>query len=632
MAAPRWAAGFAAAAVLVLALAIPLWLNEGAEPSSPEAPSTTEAPTTTAVSTSVPPMVESWQRVGGLVMTRSVGLLNMTETTSGLVAVGFDPGEEDFRQRGVIFTSEDGVTWIRLAEDDPALNLGAVLIYGVTEGGPGIVAVGFGCENDAEPCMAYPTVWTSEDGTVWNRSAADPDVFGESGAMLDVVATEHGIIAAGGFYTGEGDTALIQPTVWLSQDGIEWERVWQGDGFDFSAATTITGFQALTVSPDGRVVGVGTAPNDQGDFVAAVWTTTDGRDWERIDPNSAAFTSDTNSDISVVDVASGPGGFVAVGTDGGTSVAIWHSPDGLDWTRADTDDQPFEYVGSLASVDALGTGWVAAGPHGFADMTGGTVTLWSSPDGLNWDRVHWIDPGYAMSVVTTDSGIAVAGAILGTDFHAAVWAGPAIDPAAPPPDPGPAPPPVAEEAIPLPEEGLSCEELADSGYGYGQVVSYWVWYDRPGDLDPDGNGAPCEAYFPTEEVEGVFGGAERLAVEIVTDYPTGTFSAAGPAVDDGVICAGGTIGFLGNPEAHPAAIFRWENLYTCDDRSGTFIFGADAFIDHDIDNVRRLAGTWDISSGTDGYVGLTGGGGADTVYVPDRSVIIGWVWLTTEEN
>ena len=107
-------------------------------------------------------------------MTPIVGLFDMVETQTGLMAVGFDPGEEDLRQNGVILTSPDGVNWARLAEDDPALNLGAVLIYGVIEGGPGFVAVGTGCENDAEPCVPYPTVWTSADGASWDRSSADP--------------------------------------------------------------------------------------------------------------------------------------------------------------------------------------------------------------------------------------------------------------------------------------------------------------------------------------------------------------------------------------------------------------------------------------------------------------------------
>jgi hypothetical protein len=235
-----------------------------------------------------------------------------------------------------------------------------------------------------------------------------------------------------------------------------------------------------------------------------------------------------------------------------------------------------------------------------------------------------------MSVVATDSGIAIAGAMAGVfDYYAAVWAGPSFDPAAPPPDPGPTEPPVQQEAVQIPEEGHSCEELVELGYEYIETVAYWVWYDRPSDLDPDSHAVPCEAYFPIEEVDEIFGGTEKLAVEVVTDYATSTFSATGPAVDDGVICTGGPLESRGNPDAHPAATWRWEVLHTCDDGSGTFILGVEAF--HE-DVGQRIAGVWDISSGTDGYVGLTGGGGVHTTYVPDQSVSIGWVWPAGQGN
>jgi hypothetical protein len=560
-------------------------------------------------------------------MTPVLGVFDMVETLSGLVVVGFT-GEEDSRPNGVILASADGVNWARLAEDDPTLNLGTVSMYGVTDGGPGLVAVGFGCENDVESCMPYPTVWTSTDGTAWDRSPANPEVFGELGALLDVVNTEHGLIAAGGVYATVDETELIQPTVWLSPDGLEWERVWQGEAYDFSAATTITGFQALATDTDGRVIGVGTAVNDDGEFVGAIWTSTDGRTWERIDPNSETFVSNTDSDVSIFDVAAGSGGFVAVGSDGGTEVAIWHSPDGLKWTRADTADQPFDYLGTLSAVDALGTGWIAAGPHGYADMNGGTVTLWTSPDGLTWDRVHSIDPGFAVSVVATDSGIAVAGTIFGTDeVHAAVWAGPLFDPAAPPAAPVPAPAPVQEEDVPVLEEGLSCQELVDLGFGYAQTFSYWVFYERSGELDPDGNGAPCEAFFPSEVIEEVVGGVEKLAVDISVDYTSGTFTATGPAVDDGIFCSGGSVEFVDNAEPQPRASWRWEDLYGCDDGGGTFVVGFNEFYA----DAQHVAGVWDISSGTDRYVGLAGGGGF-AVHDEVTSVIDGWVWLAAGGN
>lgn len=625
------AAALSAAIVVILVFgATALLFGGGEAPGDTTLSPATEVAPPTTVAHSPLSLPDVWQRVGTPVMRPIVGLFDMVETSSGLVAVGFDPGEEDSRQNGVILSSIDGVTWTRLAEDDPALNLGTVLLYGVADGGPGIVAVGTGCDDDTEPCAPYPTVWTSVDGTAWDRSSADQEVFGERGALLDVVASEHGLVAAGGFYTTDGGTELIEPTVWLSPDGVKWERVWQGDAYDYTTASAITGFQALAAGADGRVVGVGTAVNDRGEFVGAIWTSTDGRTWERIDQNSEVFASNTDSDVVIQDVAAGPGGFVAVGSDGGTEVAVWHSSDGLLWTRAATADQPFDYIGSLGSVDALGTGWVIAGPHGFSDATGGTVTLWTSPDGATWDRVHSVDPGYAMSVVAIDSGIAIAGAIAGVlDYYAAVWAGPSFDPAAPPPDPGPTEPSAQQEAVQMPDEGLSCDELVDLGYEYIETVAYWVWYDRPSDLDPDSHGVPCETHFPIEEVDEIFGGTEKLAIEVVTDYASETFSATGPAVDDGLVCANGTIEFGGNPDAHPAAIWRWEDLHTCDDGSGTFILGVEAF--HE-DPGQRIAGVWDIPSGTDRYEGLTGGGGVHTTYVPDETVSIGWVWPAENES
>ena len=96
----------------------------------------------------------------------------------------------------------------------------------------------------------------------------------------------------------------------------------------------------------------------------------------------------------------------------------------------------------LSAVAALEKGYIAAGPHGFADQRGGWATLWTSPDGSTWDRVQTMGDGYAMALAVTDAGTAVAGGMPGIDnFYAAVWAGPNFDPAAPPADPQPPPPP-----------------------------------------------------------------------------------------------------------------------------------------------------------------------------------------------
>lgn len=627
-----------AALLVMVAVGLPILFLGGRESIVIDQPATTVAPpvATTLPPTTLPPSpvatLDSWQRVGADVMQPVVGLFDMTQVGSRLIAVGFDPGEEDRRQNGVIFASNDGVTWTRLAEDDPALTMGAVLIYGITGGGPGLVAVGLGCEDDTAPCTAHPTVWTSVDGTSWTRSAPDPAIFGESGAMMDVAATDYGIVAAGHIgELGPDDAYFTRSSVWLSADGAEWSRVWEAGLDDASASPSSSGFFALTVGPDGLIVGVGEAENEDSELVAAVWVSIDGRDWERIEPNSSAFGSDIGVDVTMLDVAWGPSGFTAVGTEGGTQVAIWQSPDGRSWTRVDTTDQPFGTTGTLSAVAALDTGFVTTGPHGFAGGDGKLVTLWTSPDGSTWNRVQTLGPGYTMAIVVTDAGISVAGATPdATDFHAAVWAGPAFDPDAPPPDPLPFSPPTTIEgtSTDLPEigtleEGISCEELATPGYSYAEAVTYWTRYGMLTDLDPDGNGLPCEDEYPTSDVAAVYGTEGALSIHMAVGlFDEHIFLATGPAVDAGIICPAGTVDFVGK------AVF-----YTCDDGTGTFVVGYDTFISIEAD-VREY-GIWNIVSGTGNYQSLTGGGGFDTsVTLPDTwaDSLTGRLTPGTDEN
>jgi len=635
-----WAvAGFAFAVVLVIGFGLALLRAPfgGEDVTVTDQPTTTVASVITTLATSPVVELDSWQRVGADVMQPVVGLFDMTQVGSWLIAVGFDPGEEDLRQNGVIFSSDDGVIWSRLAQDDPALTLGAVLMYGIAEGGPGMVAVGMGCEDDTAPCAAYPTVWTSVDGTSWTRTSADPDIFGESGAMMDVAATDYGIVAVGSIgELGPDDAYFTRSSVWLSADGVNWTRVWEDDLVDASASPSSSRFSALAVDPDGLIVGVGEAENQNSELVAAVWVSIDGHAWERVEPNPSAFGSENGLDVFMLDVAWSSDGFTAVGTEGGTQPAIWKSPDGLSWTRIDAADQPFDATGTISSVAALDAGFVAAGPHGFADQKDGPVTLWTSRDGSIWDRVHTTGSGYAMSIVVTDAGIAVAGGMPeDNDFHAAVWAGPAFDPDNPPSDPLPSSPPttVEEPSTGLAEigtldEGLSCEELATPGYSYAEAVAYWMWRDKPADLDPDANGLPCEDAYSASDVIDVYGEPDAHSVQLIASHSTGTFIATGPAVEAGIICATGSIDYTEDPEPIGLGVLlRWEDIYTCEDNSGTFILGVDEYIVIE----PAMYGIWNIVSGTGNYQSMNGGGGTDSIF-GDYDISMGRLWFPTDEN
>ena len=189
--------------------------------------------------------------------------------------------------------------------------------------------------------------------------------------------------------------------------------------------------RSVVEGPDGLLVAVGATLDENGEDIATVWTSRDGRQWEGIEPDNTVFTPGT----VMVDVALGEHGYVAVGTDDGTDAAIWQSPDGATWARIDTASQSFDDVGSLNSVAVLDAGYVTVGSRAWIKGASGVVTVWTSPDGGTWDRVHSIAGGYASGVVVGDDDIAISGGTRDGRSVAAVWVGPRIDPEAPPLEP-----------------------------------------------------------------------------------------------------------------------------------------------------------------------------------------------------
>ena len=251
--------------------------------------------------------------------------------------------------------------------------------------------------------------------------------------------------------------------------------------------------RATVQGPDGGLVAVGAMLDQDGESTAAVWTSTDGSTWNRIDPTSPVFGQKT----AMTDVTWGSDGYVAVGTEDEITPAIWTSPDGDSWTRVDISNQPFDHIGPPGSVAALDAGYVTVGPQGFIDAPGGVVTVWTSPDGVTWDRVHSITEGYTSGVVVVDGGIAVSGGMpYDNDYHAAVWVGPRFDPDAPPPEP-PMPQSLGEEGEGPPVDPATIEG-ADVGSG-------------------DPNVAPAGDDYATLE-----SGEARLPLGQITDVPDST--------------------------------------------------------------------------------------------------------------
>ncbi|MCJ7780873.1 MAG: hypothetical protein MUQ27_08595, partial [Acidimicrobiia bacterium] len=301
---PVWVAAGSALLVLVLVGAPLLFFGSGDLPTVDQPAATTAAPMIT------PPAVHAWVgvRPGFVGPADTVdGTFDMTAVGSRLFAVGFVPGEDE-RQNGVILASDDGVNWVRLAGNDPALTLGNVLMYSVTGGGPGLVAVGAGCETETSTgqCALHATAWASVDGTSWTRTPEDPAIFGDgttqSSGMYGVADTSHGLIAVGSMEyrtvddEGVKEMVTIHPAVWISDDGITWERAWEGTGSavdpnDYS--DVYVSMDSVVEGPDGRLVAVGATLDENGEDIATVWTSVDGRQWERIEPDNSVSSPGT---------------------------------------------------------------------------------------------------------------------------------------------------------------------------------------------------------------------------------------------------------------------------------------------------------------------------------------------------
>ncbi|HYH27453.1 MAG TPA: hypothetical protein VEA19_01610, partial [Actinomycetota bacterium] len=246
----------------------------------------------------------------------------------------------------------------------------------------------------------------------------------------------------------QGLVALGGTSAWFSSDGLDWQQAAvpelppdllredaYGGYFDAFSVDKMS-MTAVAASPD-RIVAVGSATLEWDLFTdepltrVVIWTSNDGRAWTEvpIDPDvfppaEAAANRAGGPGVKIQDpgsridhIAWGPGGFVAIGSDGGevihggpareTAIAVWVSEDGLEWERVPTGVFTSRYPNELkyASPVLFGVEGVAAGPAGYVAVgsDGGCrfgfdpprpcpapseVVIWTSSDGRSWTRVR----------------------------------------------------------------------------------------------------------------------------------------------------------------------------------------------------------------------------------------------------
>ena len=264
--------------------------------------------------------LDDWAVFGGPGRQRINGV---TASGPGLVAVGY---EKHAGKRAAVWVSADGMTWSRVSDDSPPFSEEShtLVMWSVTTGGPGLVAVGSDEPWENGDNGSDAAVWVSEDGYDWTRVPDSDAAFGgpRDQVMRTVTAGGPGLVATG---SDEYSTA-----VWVSADGYHWEKqvVFPADG---PGGTWI----AEVVAAGSGLVAVGEAPKTSVlDRVAAAWFSEDGYTWIRY-PESAfptIGTCPTPRDepwcyTSIGGIAVGGPGLVVVGADpsreGATEAAVW---------------------------------------------------------------------------------------------------------------------------------------------------------------------------------------------------------------------------------------------------------------------------------------------------------------------
>ena len=104
-----------------------------------------------------------------------------------------------------------------------------------------------------------------------------------------------------------------------------------------------------------------------------------GRSWQLAPVRTASGRQPPLSYLATR-VAGGPHGWVAIAT--GAPGSLWTSPNGRFWTLAATHGLPTQPGDSIWVLTATAQGFLAAGQG-----AGGQAVIWTSPDGVTWQRM-----------------------------------------------------------------------------------------------------------------------------------------------------------------------------------------------------------------------------------------------------
>lgn len=310
----------------------------------------------------------------------------------------------------------DGVLvgWGDLGVDEAVFG-GAVITDAVSVGGRAVVV---GCNESDGSAVQFP-IWYSDEAVAWIApTLAAAPTSGQYACLDQVLATPHGLFAAGvlglfrsddgsawaevelpgftygavtaAFAVGERVTVLVsraslaESTVadmWTTTDGETWMPVTDG-----TAAVFDNGGVADVVAFGDRLVAVGSQPGGEWVPTAAAWSSTDGLVWQRTTPVGEGFADD-----AMVGVVAADGGLVAVGVCTDTNqLCAWRSVDGTTWVPEPAPVEEFDPSVShivAGAVTVVGGDVFVVGSRYVAASETFEPRLWHRAPGGTWERL-----------------------------------------------------------------------------------------------------------------------------------------------------------------------------------------------------------------------------------------------------
>jgi hypothetical protein len=188
--------------------------------------------------------------------------------------------------------------------------------------------------------------------------------------------------------TFDENAPYITMTPWVSSDGLSWQR---GQPLDVGGISDSSRIADMFEGPGGLVavdqddlIDSDQSGNEVvwGNAVTALWTSTDGKAWKRVD-FASAFGVPALGDVEV-----GPRGYIASNLSDQPATnapAIWLSPDGSKWTPVAI--RKGDLVGAhVGHVYILPNGYLLAGWSGepVDSELDTTPAVWFSPDAVTW--------------------------------------------------------------------------------------------------------------------------------------------------------------------------------------------------------------------------------------------------------